>query len=456
MTRPYRIDRPTAAPVVLLGLLVALAGCSGDPTDTPTTGTFTDLLPDAHGQNLIVVSFDALRADALGAYGDTLGASPHMDAFATQALVCDRAYTAAQSTPTSFAAVFTSRQPFRVFRKWELQAAPTLAATLQDAGYHTAAFLNNRQLDEDRGFGHGFTDYEVVYMPDEERFLDLPEAWLREHKDEKFFVWIHFISPHAPYDRREMAARFYEPGYGGVYERGTGNLGRGDTVDDPDALARVKELYTGEVFYADMLFGRLMATLGELGLMDDSVVVLTADHGEELMDHGALGHRQVYDEVIRIPLMIHHPDVGRARRTSEVIVNLDFLPTFTGLLGVTPPPALDGIDVRADHDSDRPIISTAMTNNKWFSMGIRRGDFKLITACRGKRSLDKLFNLVEDPAELRDLSRADRRRTRELRKELATIIGGDPCSVIRGAVRGATVESGLTAEEIEQLRALGY
>lgn len=440
----------------LLIALLALAGCSGDPGDTPTTGTFADLLPDAHGRNLIVISFDALRVDALGAYGDTLNASPNMDAFAARSLVCDRAYTAAQATPTSFAGSWTGRQPFDVFRNWQLQPAPTLAAVLQKAGYHTAAFLNNRQLDESRGFARGFDDYEVVYMPDEEAFVELPQTWLRENTAEPFFAWIHFISPHAPYDRRDVAEGFYTPGYEGRFTRGTGGLGRGDTVDDPDDLQRVKDLYTGEVFYADLLFGRLLATLEEQGLLENSVVVLTADHGDEHMDHGAFGHRQVYDEVVRIPLFIHHPEVDRQRRTSEVIVNLDFMATFTGLLGLDAPPGMDGVDVRSEHDRGRPVVSTAMTNRAWFSMGIRHGELKLIFTCSGRRSIPRLYDLVADPGELRDLARVRPQAKARLTALLEEIAGGEPCAVIRGAVRGGTSDTGLTAEEIEQLRSLGY
>ncbi|MCP4574044.1 MAG: sulfatase-like hydrolase/transferase [bacterium] len=444
-------SRFAAAPLIIL---LTLAGCSGG--EAPDPETFAGLLPQARGKNLIVISFDALRADALGAYGDTLGASPNLDAFATRSLVCDRAYTSGQATPTSFSAAWTGRQPFDVFRAWQLQPAPTLAGVLQKAGYRTAAFLNNRQLDESRGFARGFDDYEVVYMPNEETFLDKPEAWLRENTAEPFFVWIHFISPHAPYDRRDMAERFYTPGYEGQFKRGTGGLGRGGTVDDPDELERVKELYTGEVFYADMLFGRLLATIEEQSLMKNSVVVLTADHGDEHMDHGAFGHRQVYDEVVRIPLFIHHPGVNRQRRTSEIIVNLDFLPTFAGLLGLETPPGLDGVDVRGEHDRGRPVVSTAMTNRAWFSMGVRHGDLKLIQACRGRRALPVLFDLVADPGELRDLARTRPRDKTRLAALMAELAGGESCVIIRGAVRGGTSDSGLTPEEVQQLRALGY
>jgi arylsulfatase len=450
-------SRRLANLLIIAASALALAACTGEQADDAAApDSFAALLPDAPGHNLIVISFDALRVDALGAYGDTLGASPNLDAFAEQALVCDRAYTAAQATPTSFAAAWTGRQPFEVFRGWQLQPAPTMAEVLQRAGYRTAAFLNNRQLDEARGFDRGFDHYEVVYLPEEEAFVELAAGWLRENTDQPFFTWIHFISPHAPYDRRDLAERFYTPGYDGPLADSTDELGPGGVIRDHAALRRAKELYVGEVFYADLLFGRLLATLEELGLLDNSVVVVTADHGDEHMEHGAFGHLQVHDEVVRIPLLIRHPVFDGPRRTPDPIVNLDYLATFAGLLGIEPPPGMDGVDVRGPVDRDRPVVFSSMTNHAWFAMGVRKGPYKLIQDCRGTRPTTRLYDLVADPAERRDLSRARPDERRRLEDLLAELAGGEPCDVLQDAVRGGSSSEGLTPEEIQQLRALGY
>ena len=137
---------------ILLGLLFVLCGCQ---QSTP----LGEALEGKPIRNVIVISFDALRADALGVYGYDRGTSPNIDRWAQRAVVFDRAYASAQATPTSFAGAFTGRYPFRVFRGWQLEDEATLAASFKAAGYHTAFLANNIQVMAERGFGEGFDHY---------------------------------------------------------------------------------------------------------------------------------------------------------------------------------------------------------------------------------------------------------------------------------------------------------
>ena len=121
--------------------------------------------------------------------------------------------------------------------------------------------------------------------------------WLGENRQEKLFAWIHFISPHSPYDYRELAAHLYDESYEGDFLKTTG--GKFDT-DKPQDLQRIRDLYDGEVFYADALFGRLIAGLRERGLLDSSVIVVTSDHGEEFKEHGGFQHDRLTEEHVRI------------------------------------------------------------------------------------------------------------------------------------------------------------
>ena len=118
-------------------------------------------LPDAPEMNVIVISFDALRAESLGAYGYQRPTSPNIDRFAEGALVFDNVQNAANSTPTSFASFWTGKLPHRVFRGWRLEDADTLAEAFAEEGYRTAAFLNNAQLVPERNFDQGFDEYRV-------------------------------------------------------------------------------------------------------------------------------------------------------------------------------------------------------------------------------------------------------------------------------------------------------
>ncbi len=169
-------SRSLVRALLAIGCFWGCVGCGGGRK--PDSVELGELLPTDPELSYVVVSFDALRSDALGAYGSTSGASPNMDAFAAESLVFERAYTAGHSTPSSFAAAFTGQYPAKVLLGWKLEAAVTLAETFSAAGFRTAGFFNSRQLDAERNFGRGFDRYEVVFIDDEDEFLDLPLEWL--------------------------------------------------------------------------------------------------------------------------------------------------------------------------------------------------------------------------------------------------------------------------------------
>ena len=181
-------------------------------------------LPERPGVNVLIITFDALRADHLGAYGYDRPVSPRLDAFAERAVVFESARVGGQATPTSFASAFTGFYPHRVFRKWKLDAPATLAGVFQRAGYRTGAFLHNIQLVRKRGFDAGFENFRVMPFAPEDKFTEVPLGWLRQHvgvtgeaDPRPFLLWVHYISPHEPYKYVESAAHLYSPGYRGIY-----------------------------------------------------------------------------------------------------------------------------------------------------------------------------------------------------------------------------------------------
>jgi len=440
--------------VCLIPFLIPVAACWGGHQPE---NEIARSLPVDSNLNIIVISFDALRVDALGAYGNPSPVSPHMDAFAAQSLLFENAYSAAQSTPTSFAAAFTGKYPFEVFLGWTLADSVTLAGTLRESGYLTAGFFNNRQLDPERKFDQGFDTYQVAFEPDEEKFLEEPLGWLRANKDERIFLWVHFISPHAPYEYREMAAQFYTPDFQGPFADGSGPIADlGNNVTQVE-LNRLKELYAGEVFYADYLFKRMMDSLGEMGLLEKSLVVLTADHGEELLDHGVLFHNQVYEEIIRVPLIIHHPALEQGHRIAAPVINLDLFPTLTAVVGVDHPDDLDGVNLLGPVTEPRILISTAMTTGEYRSMSMRLGDYKLIVNCpRQNVEARELYNLASDPEEREDLAQTRAAMTDSLAAILKEITIYDPCRTISAANRGSSPTRNLSKKKIQQLKSLGY
>jgi len=450
MRRLYR--RSTLGLLVLLLQATAGAGCRGRPQPSPAARSLRAALPVAPDCNVLVVSFDALRRDALGMYGNPHATSPSLDRFGLRAVIFDRAYTVAPVTPTSFAASFTGQLPTRSFRAWRLTAAPTLAESFQTAGYDTAAFVNQAQLSPLRGFGKGFDIYDWTASGSDSETLGRAMAWLDAPRRRPFFSWIHLLAPHAPYEYREIARFLYDPGYRGPF---TTTSGAQFAPTGSADLARLRSLYEGNVVYADSLFERLLAHLERGDLLGRTVVVVTSDHGEEFGEHGGFQHGRLSEEHVRIPLLLFHPRRASGLRSDVLVANLDLLPTLLALVGhpVVAPP--DGTNLLGDSGERRTLVGIAMTDSVERSVSLRSGDWKLVLRCRPKPGAE-LYDLALDPGERDDRSAADRDAVQRMSEELATTLGDAPCRALDRAVAGGDPRSTLDPESEKALRALGY
>jgi arylsulfatase len=440
---------------VTAALLITVLGACG-PRDTVHVE-----LPVAPDINVLVISFDAFRQDSLKAYGNTLNLAPNMDAFADESTVFLNAYTAGQATPSSFAAAFTGMFPHRVFRGWNLSETQTLAKVFAAAGYTTGANLNNQHLIEDRNFRQGFEFYTTDPGRSDEKVAREFGEFLETHKDEKFFAWVHFINPHSPYTRRPEAEHLLTPGYEGDYLESSG--ARVQVLEPREMreqdLKRIQELYNGEIFFTDRLFKQVMDKVRELGLLDKTVIVLTADHGEAMVEHDAIGHANLYEEVIRIPLVVRHPGVAKAARIDARVSNIDLLPSLASIagLGYASEP-INGISWLDGIPRNRPLLSTQMTNPGKYSMTMLSSDFKTISWCTKNNDFrEELYNLADDPGEIHDLiaspDHAD--QINELFRLKTQVASGEPCSVIAGAIAGGSMTD-VDDETLQALRSLGY
>lgn len=402
--------------------------------------------------NVLIISFDALRADSLGLYGYPKETSPNLDAFARRSLVFDHAYTSAPVTPTSFASAFSGLLATRVFHAWKFVAEDTLAGRLRDAGYTTAGIFNTVQLTPERGFDRDFGHYVWVRNNPDDVFLDQATAWLFDHhEDRPLFAWIHFLSPHAPYVHRPEAEHLYAPGYDGPFAQTTGV--KFEATDAADA-ARIRDLYDGMVHYSDSLFGKLIERVERMGLLQDTVVVVTTDHGEEFLERGGFQHGKLYEEHVRVPLLIYHPRVGLGTRTDVLFSNVDLLPTLLSMVGHPSDGRYDGIDLlRVERPPDWWFGVSMTGPERYFAA--RRGPRKLILTCTPERR-SELYDLAADPGELHDISADDELATRSLEQRLEHVLHGDPCDVLQRAVRGKNATVGLDDESIRALEALGY
>jgi arylsulfatase A-like enzyme len=354
------------------------------------TATACQIAPSKpHG--VVVITLDTTRADYLGVYGSTHAATPNLNRLATGAVVFEQALTVAPLTLPAHSSLFTGLLPPRHGVRDNAGALAgrheTLAALLRRRGFQTAAFVSSAILMADRGLASGFETYDDrrassraiaggLQRPANET-VDAALTWLEGRHDKPFFLWVHLYDPHAPYDPPEPFRTAYR--------------------DNP---------YAGEIAFADAEVGRLTAFLEARGLLDHTAVVLTADHGESLHEHGEAGHGIfLYQSVVRVPLIVRAPGVT-ARRIPAVTRIVDVMPTILDLAGVDGPAAnLDGISLiaamrgTASPDLDAYAESEYPREFGWSPLrSLRNGRFKLIAAPR-----PELYDVESDPAELHDL-----------------------------------------------------
>ncbi|MEM7306699.1 MAG: sulfatase [Planctomycetota bacterium] len=408
MIRPRLEPRArTASLLVLLGLLSGTpAGCGGGSEE-----------PSAR-PNVLLISLDTLRADHLGAYGYGRDTSPRIDALAASGTLFEDAVSTTSWTLPSHLSMLTglaiSAHGVCDDRLWQVagtEGAPDevplrgtfLPELLQASGYRTAGFYTWKYLEPRFGFGPGFETYERVghsvfshpewskrfealraagkideiqrwrdenpALFDEQRptageAVDRALAWLDGtaggDAEEPFFLFVHLFDIHDGYvPPPPFDARFTDPDYRGPI------TGRKVTTPDspvrPDMasadLAQLIALYDGEIAWVDSQVGRLLDRLDALGLREDTLVVLTSDHGEEFFEHGAKTHRaQLHRESVHVPLIVSWPGrVAADQRIAGPAGIVDILPTVCGLAGVAAPPTLSGRDLsevargEADH-----------------------------------------------------------------------------------------------------------
>jgi arylsulfatase A-like enzyme len=456
--------------LVLLGVLSG-AGCGGPGDGEPPA-------------NLLLIVVDTLRHDHVGTYGHGRPTTPYLDALAGDGVTFENAYAPSSWTLPSVVSIHTGLYPgsHRVLdpgRRLSLDAR-TLAETLKEAGWRTAAMVTNRLLARPLLLDQGFD----VYLDSEARpagyvssagVSDQAIATIAEFTvgddPAPFFLYVHYFDPHAPYERH--------PGYGFSAES-AGRLVGGEPVNDlremldtltAEEVEFIRDCYDEEIRWTDRGIGRILAELRERGLDGNTVVVVTSDHGEEFLAHGWIGHtRTLYDEVVRVPLIVRDPRApGRGRRLVERLVSLVAIPpTVLELLGVPgPEDAYQDVSFAdAVRDAGRAGSGRAASGENaflevdyvplnprneirlTFKKGIVVDGFKAIRD--DSTGAFEVYDLETDGNEIRNLAGA--------RPELAAKLGESLDASIRES-RSRPLDSSrieMTPEALEQLRALGY
>ncbi len=392
--------------------------------------------------NLVLITIDTLRADRLSCYGYDRDTTPAMDRLAEQGVLCRNTQVQSPWTLSSLASLLTSTYPSvnRVFTGYNRldNARITLAETLKDDGYLTQAIVTNGWLETNFGLNQGFDGY---YHPDDyfamhrfrgmiweriaRRFLrermemtnrhraayisDRAIQWLRTHADRSFFLWLHYIDPHDPYAPPEPHNERWDPDYTGRWKESSGiifNLRIGQILTSEE-MDHIEALYDGEVAYCDEHVGRVLEELDRLGLTENTLVVLTSDHGEEFWDHGGVMHgHTLYEECVRVPLILRFPGrLPQGVRLESRVRLLDVVPTICELLQVESPEEVQGTSMlpllEAPGRSDRPVYAEALL---YFGekKSVEVGAYKLVKTLATDRY--ELYNAAQDPEETANLA----------------------------------------------------
>lgn len=383
--------------------------------------------------NVLMIVVDTLRADHLGCYGYERETSPNIDKLAKQGVLFERCYSTSSWTLPAVASLLSSKPPARHGATgWTDKVAadvPWLPSVLQERGYHTMAVTSNPFLTKKHGFDRGFDqfDSESVIASAQWSFPRLKSKYKalvlastsatatrrsmellnKRPENEPFFMMLHYMDPHADYVPPEP----FNTKFTGDYEGNLSGHVQSENIG-PDipgkAQKHIKALYDGEIAHVDRYIGQVLDHLEALDIRDQTAVIVTADHGEELLDHGQWGHgRTLYEEVIRVPLIIDWPgDEASGHRVSAPVSLLDLPPTVLNGLDKQVPKAMDGRDLSPALQGGE--VSEEQTLTASTSLGaplhaVIRGDKKIIAEITGGSSPtlrnSEFYDLSKDPEE---------------------------------------------------------
>lgn len=460
---------------VTLELAASSAGGAGllAAWSTPELVAAAGTRAPAARANVMWISLDTLRADHLGAYGyDARPTSPNLDAFAARGLRFQWAISQAPWTRPSHRSMLTGVYPAS---RGGLDS-PMIGEVLYRAGYQTLAATGGGQVDSTLGFDRGFEIYRVWdWIHDPQKMVD----WTRSRAEASrrpFFAFLHCYEIHEPYSHTELAQGMPAGRLEGEVSKEIWNRLRKRFTDDEKRYAEA--MYDGDLAYTDGKLGKFFAGLESAGLLADTIVIVTSDHGEQFWEHGSWGHGQnLYDHQLHVPLLVYLPPSVRAeleRRSragkkgppvvqgvvEDQVELVDLYPTLLDLIGVTPESPVNGRSLApllAGEGSLPPREAFAEHTNvkEKEQKALRTARYKFILSIprRSSETSDEtveLFDLKRDPGEHTNLAPGLATRVAELRAKIGRIIDGSDTA------REEEVPAEIDAELREQLKALGY
>lgn len=464
-----------------LGLLGAGAATAILPVGCSRKSSSSDNSPK---YNVLLITLDTTRTEHLSCYGYEKLTSPNLDQLAHQGTKFDVAIATSGATPMSHASILTGLNPYQhgvrimyAASGYKLpDSVPTLATVLRGEGWKTGAFLSAFPVSEFYGFGRGFDTFDNgmqgTVNTKMRRYADGKWRWgVNEnqrrsdqtteaaikwiHKTQRpFFTWIHYWDPHdsALIPPAEIVSRFVP----NVFERATLR---------PLASQQVA-LYDAEIFYMDSQFGRLLQTVRDIGQYENTITVVIADHGEGLNDgqarHGWWYHRLLYQEQIRVPLILCFPDGPAGHVVSNLARSIDIFPTILEILQIHAPKPVEGRSLLGlvNNKTESPRIAYAESLSLYDLNSVlaqkRPKDGLLYCAMDRSWKLiyrprhpdeSELYNLDADPLETKNLYKQATYQARRLQ---------DMLNAYNGYVDKPFEKGPTGSEALEALRSLGY
>ena len=418
-----------------------------------------------------MISIDTLRADHLSCYGYQRPTSPSLDKFASQGLLFEDVSTTCPWTLPAHASLLTGLDPRRNgvrARTDRLRdGVLTLAEVLREHDFLTSGIVNSHWLSKTNGLDHGFEEFlyvkEYADRTKPTRVEDEARDWLSKHRNKRFFLFLHYYDVHSDYHSLPHYEKQFVRPYNGIVDGSTSQLldfryGRIPLPNQADTEHLI-DLYDAGIRQMDDGMERLFALLEKKGMLDNTLIIVTSDHGEEFMEHGGVLHsRTFFQETLHVPLIMRGPNLPQGRRIKGIASLLDVMPTLLAMLGISPPPVLDGINLQplwqknkagspkrllfGEADWNNIVDNKTVDDIKRF---IRQDHYKLhFNRVTGKL---ELYDLVNNPEENIDVSSKHTPLVKLMRSRLRDFL--------RISRTGRTVDP-LSPEEVELLKSLGY
>ena len=417
--------------------------------------------------NVILIILDALRADHLGCYGYKRNTSPNIDEFASEGQLFSNAFSQAGYTFASVPSIFTSKTPFsHGVRCPELgqklsDNETTLAEILKYNGYTTVAFTGEGYTSHVFGFMQGFDS--CTGVADIENTNREVFEWLEKNKKRPFFLFIHTYTTHEPFNPPEPFDKEFASSYQGylkdksldmpLFNKLNQETKESKVFLNREDLDYIISQYDGNIKYCDKHIGKLFDRIKKLKLSLNTIIILTADHGEDLMDHNTISHDDIYDAGIHIPLIFIYPKkIPNNKKIDTPVRSIDIMPTILDILKLPIKRDIEGITLLPlllgkNDKKERLIFSAGGFLKENTRIALRTQNWKLIYTFANNAY--ELYNLKDDPKELKNLIDIEKGNFQSLKIKLEKYLNSRKPSV--------TYSDGLIDEHTKKsLRSLGY